>query len=100
MTGFADKGRIVGALISLAAVILASVSWVARADDLQIMLEEPVDGQFASGVSNIRGWAIGNIVLKVITKFNYFPATTIPSIIIVGEFVEYSKSKSLAKVIF
>lgn len=60
MTGFADKGNVVGALISLAAVILASVSWVARADDLQIMLEEPVDGQAASGVSNIRGWAIAS----------------------------------------
>ena len=60
MTGFAYTGRIVGALISLAAVILASVSWVARADDLQIVLEEPVDGQAASGVSNIRGWAIAS----------------------------------------
>ena len=60
MTGFADKGTVAGALISLAAVMLASVSWVARADDLQIMLEEPVDGQAASGVSNIRGWAIAS----------------------------------------
>ena len=36
----------------------------------------------------------------ILSKLNYLPATTSPSIIMVGEFVEYSNSKSFAKVIF
>ena len=40
------------------------------------------------------------VFVKDKNKFNYLPATTIPSIIIVGELVEYSNSKSFAKVIF
>ena len=49
---------------------------------------------------HILEWVTGNIVLKKSSKSNYLPATTMPSIIIVGEFDEYSNSKSLAKVIF
>ena len=45
--------------------------------------------------SLILEWEIGNIVLKASSKFYYLPATTIPSIIIVGELVEYSNSKTL-----
>ena len=37
---------------------------------------------------------------KILNNKYYLPATTIPSIIIVGELVEYSNSKSLARVMF
>mgnify|MGYP001226188533 FL=1 len=40
-----------------------------HADDLRISMEEPVDGQVASGVSNNRGWAIASEGVSSIEVF-------------------------------
>ena len=44
----------------LALLLMALVLSPARAADLIINLEEPVDGGTSSGVSNIRGWAVAS----------------------------------------
>jgi hypothetical protein len=49
-----------GALRYLGSLGLALCCLSVAAQDLKVVLEEPVDGEVASGMSNIRGWAIAS----------------------------------------
>lgn len=58
-----------GALRYLGLLWLALSCFTVAAQDLKVVLEEPVDGEVASGISNIRGWAIASEGISTIEIF-------------------------------
>ena len=57
------------ALRYLGLLWLALSCFTVAAQDLKVVLEEPVDGEVASGISNIRGWAIASEGISTIEIF-------------------------------
>ena len=52
-----------------ALAILLALTGHVEAQEARIRLEEPVDGKVASGITNIRGWAIASQGIEVIEIF-------------------------------